>query len=86
MKLDQPYGRLAKNLLERQDYPDPALTTLRRQRLVDGLRVQRRREGDRDKAILTTPTTLVKTTEAKGKVVGSGNGRSRRRAHWARTT
>jgi hypothetical protein len=27
IKLDQPYGRLAKNLFERQDYPDPRLRT-----------------------------------------------------------
>ena len=38
IKLDQPYGRLAKNLLERQDYPDARAAHLRRQRLVDGLR------------------------------------------------
>ena len=27
IKLNQPYGRLAKNLLEKQDFPDPALET-----------------------------------------------------------
>ena len=36
IKRDQPYGRLAKNLLEKQDYPDPEPPHLRRQRLDDG--------------------------------------------------
>ncbi len=47
IKGGQPYWRLAKNLLEKQNYPDPALQHLRRQRLDDGLRVQRGREGNR---------------------------------------
>ncbi len=36
IKRDQPYGRLAKILLEKQDFPDPEPADLRRQRLDDG--------------------------------------------------
>ena len=36
IKRDQPYGRLAKNLLEKQVFPDPRAHDLRRQRLDDG--------------------------------------------------
>ena len=46
IKRDQPYGRLAKNLLERQQYPDPTLRTVRRQRLDDGADDDGGREGD----------------------------------------
>jgi hypothetical protein len=43
IKLNQPYGRLAKNLLEKQNYPDPRAAHLRRQRLEHGLRLRRGR-------------------------------------------
>ena len=67
IKRDQPYGRLAKNLLEKQDYPDPSAAHLRRQRLDDGLRVRRGREGDQaTRRSSTSPTTLVKTADVEG--------------------
>ena len=47
IKRDQPYGRLAKNLLEKQQYPDTQAHHLRRQRLDDGPADGRGRQGDR---------------------------------------
>ena len=46
IKRDQPYGRLAKNLLERQVFPDPEPAHLRRQRLDDGAGDAGGRQGD----------------------------------------
>ena len=46
IKRDQPYGRLAKNLLERQSYPDPNLRTYDDSGWTMGLAMLGRREGD----------------------------------------
>lgn len=73
VKLNQPYGRLAKNLLERQDYPDPALTTYDDSGWSMGWAFDVDFKQIDDKAILNAPTTLVKMAEVKGSVAGSGN-------------
>ncbi|MEP6495231.1 MAG: hypothetical protein ABJF01_21270, partial [bacterium] len=72
VKLNQPYGRLAKNLLERQDYPDPALTSYDDTGWSMGYAMNVDVKEIKDKAILTVATTPVKTAELKGKVTGSG--------------
>ena len=73
VKLDQPYGRLAKNLLERQDYPDPNLQTYDDSGWTMGLSFNVPVKEINDKAILETAVTPVKEAVAKGKMVGSGS-------------
>src|SRR5438876_3555648 len=63
VKLDQPYGRLAKNLLEKQDYPDPALTTYDDSGWSMGYAFNVDVKEIKDKAILAAPTTPVKTAQ-----------------------
>ena len=72
IKRDQPYGRLAKNLLERQSYPDPSLRTYDDSGWTMGLAMLTDVREIKDKAILDTPTTPVKTATVTGKVSGSG--------------
>jgi len=72
IKLDQPYGRLAKNLFEKQDYPDPALTTYDDSGWSMGYAFNVDVKEIKDKAILAAPTTLIKSAEIKGKVAGTG--------------
>lgn len=72
VKLDQPYGRLAKNLLERQDYPDPALRTYDDSGWSMGFAFNVDVKEIRHKSILDAPTTLVTTAAVKGTVAGSG--------------
>ncbi len=72
IKLDQPYGRLAKNLLERQDYPDPALTTYDDSGWSMGYAFNVDVKEIKDKAILSAATTPVKTAEVKGTITGTG--------------
>jgi hypothetical protein len=72
VKLDQPYGRLAKNLLERQDYPDPALRTYDDSGWSMGFAFNVDVKEIRNKGILDARTTPVTTAAVKGSVAGSG--------------
>ena len=72
MKLDQPYGRLVKNLLERQDYPDPALTTYDDSGWSMGYAFNVDVKEIKDKGILSAVTTPVDIAVVPGRVVGSG--------------
>lgn len=72
IKLNQPYGRLAKNLLERQDYPDPALTTYDDSGWSMGYAFNVDVKEIKDKAILSASAPLIEKAEVKGSVVGSG--------------
>jgi hypothetical protein len=72
IKLDQPYGRLAKNLLEKQDYPDPALRTYDDSGWTMGHAFNVDVREIKDKAILDARVTPVKLAELRGKVTGTG--------------
>jgi hypothetical protein len=73
IKRDQPYGRLAKNLLERQQYPDPNLRTYDDSGWTMGLALLVDVKEIKDKAILSVPTTAVKQVDLKGRISGSGS-------------
>jgi hypothetical protein len=72
IKGGQPYWRLAKNLLERQDYPDPQMTTYDDSGWTMGLAFNVDVKEISDKAVLDAPITLVKSDVLKGKVTGTG--------------
>jgi hypothetical protein len=73
IKRDQPYGRLVKNLLERQNYPDPNLTTYDDSGWTMGLAMLVEVKEIKDKAILDAKVTPVKEAVAKGRVTGKGS-------------
>ena len=60
IKRDQPYGRLAKNLLEKQNFPDPNLRTYDDSGWTMGLAMLVDVKEIKDKAILGVETTPVK--------------------------
>jgi zinc carboxypeptidase len=72
VKLNQPYGRLAKNLLEKQDYPDPALTTYDDSGWSMGFAFNVDVREIKDSTILTAAAPLIKLAEVKVPVAGSG--------------
>jgi len=73
IKRDQPYGRLAKNLLEKQSFPDPNLRTYDDSGWTMGLAMLTDVKEIKDKAILDVKTTTVKEAVVKGRVAGSGS-------------
>jgi hypothetical protein len=72
IKRDQPYGRLAKNLLEKQSYPDPELRTYDDSGWTMGLAMLVDVREIKDKAVLGVPTTPVDTVTLRGKTTGTG--------------
>jgi len=72
VKRDQPYGRLAKNLLEKQVYPDSRLTTYDDSGWTMGLEMLVDVKEISDPAVLKAPTTPVAQAVHKGKITGAG--------------
>ena len=72
IKRDQPYGRLAKNLLERQSYPDPNLRTYDDSGWTMGLAMLVDVREIKDKAILDVATTPVTAATQPGRITGKG--------------
>ena len=71
VKRDQPYGRLAKILLEKQVFPDPALTTYDDTGWTMGLMTHSKVIESTDKAVLDVPVDYVDRFEVHGVVTGS---------------
>src|SRR4030095_10502354 len=72
IKRDHPYGRLAKNLLERQSFPDPNLRTYDDSGWTMGLAMLTEVKEIKDKAILEAKMTPVTQAVVKTKVTGTG--------------
>src|SRR5262245_26268251 len=68
IKRDQPYGRLAKNLLERQNYPDPDLRTYDDSGWTMGLAMLVDVKEIKDRAILNVKTTPIEKAVLKGRI------------------
>jgi hypothetical protein len=73
IKLDQPYGRLAKILLEKQNFPDPALRTYDDSAWTMGLMAHVKVIESADAAVLAVPTQPVDKMEPKGKYIAAAS-------------
>ena len=71
VKRDQPYGRLAKILLEKQNFPDPALTTYDDTGWTMGLMSHAKVVESMDKTVLDVPVDNVDKFEVHGTITGS---------------
>ncbi|MBI2689164.1 MAG: hypothetical protein HYX27_22910 [Acidobacteria bacterium] len=73
IKRNQPYGRLAKSLLEKQVFPDANLRTYDDTGWTMGLTAMVEVKEIGDKALLDAPVTALDRMEAKGRVDGAGS-------------
>jgi hypothetical protein len=71
VKRDQPYGPLAKTLLEKQKYPDPNLRTYDDSGWTMGLMLHAEVKEIADKAILDAPVEPVTRLQPHGQMKGS---------------
>jgi hypothetical protein len=74
IKLNQPYGRLAKTLLEKQTYPDPQLTTYDDSAWTMPLANNMDVKTIEDKTILDVPATLITSEVRTRGSVAAGTG------------
>jgi hypothetical protein len=73
VKRDQPYGRLAKILLEKQNFPDPNLRTYDDTAWTMGWMQQTEVKEIGDKAVLDVQVTPVDQLKVAGTVKGGGS-------------
>jgi hypothetical protein len=74
VRLNQPYGRLAKTLLEKQTYPDPALVTYDDSAWSMGMANNIAIRTIEDRTILDAPASLLTAdVVTSGAVSGTGN-------------
>src|ERR1035441_1592362 len=71
VKRDQPYGRLAKTLLEKQIFPNPALSTYDDSGWTQGLAMLVDVKEIGDLSILNVPAPLIDKLDVKGAVTGT---------------
>jgi hypothetical protein len=71
VKRNQPYGRLAKILLEKQEFPDANLTTYDDTGWTMGLMNQTKVVESTDKALLDVPADVLDKFEVRGTITGS---------------
>jgi hypothetical protein len=70
VKRDQPYGRLARTLLEKQDFPDANLRTYDDTGWTLGLMLHTDVKATADKAVLDVPVEPVSEAKVTGEVGG----------------